>query len=463
MSSCIIYAPPYFSESEYASFLNWSNTPEPWSVTAEDYLAAVPEDRYAHAPSRAARPVTDEPGRWRDVLFESGDVVEIRCVPARAVADFRHPLQFMWWKTAMRHDLYPWVFSDEIEVAVNTLAGMNTGVATWWGIPQRKEKIRTDVTLLSGVPLNVYAAPNPRIDKRCSKNGGVLLARNLFADIDNITVEDALVRLALTGLPMPTMIVVSGKGVHFYWRLDVPITDLSLWTHLQKRLIHLLASDKAVHDPARVMRLPGFTNVNKDAPCYIHEADPGRRYAFADIERHLPTLLAESPNPKRLTRRHLSVTGEAVPVPHDADRDVLLRRATAYAERFEPAQDGERNSKLFARTCNLVEKFALTPDEALDLGRKTNAESGDPLDDGEVVEVVGKAVTHVEKKGRPIGTLPHKVVRVHQYEADTAEVVTLDSWREQMRLSRLDSLAQPGVYLDSSTTGAGKSSPTWRR
>lgn len=362
-------------------------------------------------------------------------------------------------KTAFTNRLPRWEFAEDIEFAVSKLFELNTGVATWWGVPQPTAKGWTGLTVVPGVALNVYASTNPRIAKGCSKNGDVLLARCLFADLDNITVEAALVRLALTGLPMPTMIVVSGNGVHLYWRLDVPITDLAFWTALQKRIISLLGSDEAVHDPARVMRIPGFTNVNKKAPCYIHAADAGRRYPLADIERHLPTLpaTAKSPYPKPPTRRHLSIAGEAVLTPPDADRDVLLRRATAYAERFEPAGDGVRNAKLFARTCNLVEKFALTPTQALVLGRKINDVSDTPLGDGEVVEVVGKSVAHVAKNGKSKGTLSHKVVRVYRYEADIAEVIPLESWRAQMRQARLDSLGAPGVYLDASTTGAGKS------
>jgi hypothetical protein len=73
------------------------------------------------------------------------------------------------------------------------------------------------------------------------------------------------------------MIVVSGHGVHLYWRLLEPITNLGRWTAIQKRLIEMFGADKAIHDPARMMRLPGFMNVNGDpSRCYIHDADPGR-------------------------------------------------------------------------------------------------------------------------------------------------------------------------------------------
>ncbi len=449
MSTTIIYAPPQLSERDFGSFRDTANLPEPWSLTVEDFL-----DNCEPVPPL---PATVEPGHWRDVLFEPGDVIEIRCLPPRAVADAKKPLRFMWARTAYRHRSPRWVISDQIESVVNKLAEMNKAAATWWGEGQRSTKSWRNVQVVAGLPLNVYASSNPRTAKGCSKSGGVLLARCLFADLEKMTVETALAKLALAKLPKPTMIVVSGHGVHFYWRLTEPITDLALWTVFQKRLIGLLGSDKAVHDPARVMRIPGFTNVNKNAPCYIHEADPGRRYDLADIERHLPPLptAPKLPEPK-LPTRQLSVAGEGVTAIPDADRAGLLRRATAYADRFEPAGNGERNSKLFARTCNLVEKFGVTPDEALSLGKKVNAESDDPLDDGEVEEVVGNAVAHIDEKGGPKGTLPHKHVRVEAYREPEGPVVSLDAWREQMRQARIDSLKQPGVYLDASTTGAGK-------
>ena len=66
-----------------------------------------------------------------------------------------------------------------------------------------------------GIPLNIYAGVNPRKSIGGSKDGDVLLARNLWIDIDHISVDDALERLRLTGFPRPTMIVDSGHGVHF--------------------------------------------------------------------------------------------------------------------------------------------------------------------------------------------------------------------------------------------------------
>jgi P4 family phage/plasmid primase-like protien len=44
--------------------------------------------------------------------------------------------------------------------------------------------------------------------------------RVLWADIDNVTVEEALGRVAKAALPIPSIVVNSGSGVHLYWLLD---------------------------------------------------------------------------------------------------------------------------------------------------------------------------------------------------------------------------------------------------
>ena len=51
-----------------------------------------------------------------------------------------------------------------------------------------------------------------------------------------------------------------------------------------------------------------------------------------------------------------------------------LRRAEAYADRFEPVEEN-RNSTAFGRTCALVEKFDLDAEDALPLIEKVNDEA----------------------------------------------------------------------------------------
>ena len=52
---------------------------------------------------------------------------------------------------------------------------------------------------------------------------------------------------------------------------------------------------------------------------------------------------------------------------------------------------------------------------------------------------------------------PPAVVEVEPYVEPPSGFVQLDAWREQMEVSRLDSVSHPGLYFDGSPTGSGKS------
>jgi hypothetical protein len=85
----------------------------------------------------------------------------------------------------------------------------------------------------------------------------------VFVDWDGVNLDECNDRIDRAGLPTPTAMVFSGGGHHAYWRLSEPITDLRRWTAIQKGLIAALHSDKAIHDPPRIMRLPGYFNTKR--------------------------------------------------------------------------------------------------------------------------------------------------------------------------------------------------------
>ena len=129
---------------------------------------------------------------------------------------------------------------------------------------------------------NIYAGANPRQAEGISGDEGVLLARCLFADFDDILPGDGcgpsefvLMRIEEANLPNPTLVISSGHGVHTYWRLSEPVEDLDKWKQLQERLICALGSDKSIKNPERIMRLPGFLNVKKEpyTECFIVYTD----------------------------------------------------------------------------------------------------------------------------------------------------------------------------------------------
>jgi hypothetical protein len=123
---------------------------------------------------------------------------------------------------------------------------------------------------------NIYIGVNPRKERGKSGDKEVLLARCLFADFDGLAgdaaamISEVMKRIEGAKLPDPTMLIFSGHGLHCYWRLVEPIPDLAAWTLYQKGLIRVLNSDKAIHNPERIMRVPGFTNWKAEpVDCYI--------------------------------------------------------------------------------------------------------------------------------------------------------------------------------------------------
>jgi Protein of unknown function (DUF3631) len=181
-----------------------------------------------------------------------------------------------------------------------------------------------------------------------SANGGrgtdrdVVAIPGLWADIDErpADVIDALNALECP----PSVLVESGHGVHAWWLLD------ELWTFaddddrveartLLRRLHAFLRTHvwkvDAVHDLARVLRVPGTLNYKQSppAPVVLHENGQPRRYAFSDLDDWLPP---GEPAP---------LPGDHKPPPAaDIGGDELDRLAASYA-----AGD-ERFAKTWARS-----------------------------------------------------------------------------------------------------------------
>lgn len=215
---------------------------------------------------------------------------------------------------------------------------------------------------------NIYVGANPRTAKGGTKTADVSCARCLFVDFDNMSVQDVTELLASLVFPKPTLILNSGHGVHAYFRLTEPITDLSEWTQYQKRLIATLNSDKSIHDPPRIMRLPSFTNHKQPvAQSKVIYGVPDRRHLLADIEENLVSLEPEpAQQPAQNTQTNtLSKIG----------------RATLAAAKWPPASQGERDNEAFRHAAYLVKDFELSEAEAWPIMVKWNMSNNPPIDE----------------------------------------------------------------------------------
>jgi putative DNA primase/helicase len=139
---------------------------------------------------------------------------------------------------------------------------------------------------LNAAGKQIYFGANPRDDIGGSKAKDVRIARCLFADFDNgATYEDAMRRIKIAGLPLPTVVLKTGGGIHCWWLLTEPVHDLGAWKSRMKEIIASLGSDKTVHDSPRVMRLPGFVNHKYEHKpvAEIIEIDCSRAYGWDEM------------------------------------------------------------------------------------------------------------------------------------------------------------------------------------
>jgi len=240
---------------------------------------------------------------------------------------------------------------------------------------------------------NVHFGPNPR-RRRGGKAADVLLARCLFVDIERIGADDAAQRIAHACVPEPTAVVVSGGGVHAYWRLVEPMVDLDAWRLRQKALIAAVGSDPSVHDAPRVMRLPGTLNHKYCPPreCEVFECQPELRYPieeFPEFEEAAPptpaTPLAANSHavPTRIVSNWSGSTAD------------LERRAAAYLDSMPPAISGSGgHNATYAAATALVHGFALDFGVAFALLRdRFNPRCQPPWTDKELLHKVSDAVT----------------------------------------------------------------------
>lgn len=377
-------------------------------------------------------PVLDQPQVWADVLFEPSDILEVRCIPPKSLIAMNHPRRFMWRLFWRMHGPYPWVHVRNIQTVIDDLRVVNAeGGVTCWGLYDERAKTWDDVVEIPNVQMNVFCSSNPRValGKSAAK-----LARSLFADMENITVDKAQAVIETANLPGPTVLVNSGHGVHAYWRLAELMVDLAAWTAIQKRLISVLHSDEAIHDPGRLLRLPGFTNVNGEPKlAHLVEAYPERRYAVDVFDAALPVLPTYKPQVSDGNATTISL-GNTI-------RPHVVKRALAYQENFAPAGCGQRNSRLFELGAAVVEKFDLNLDELTAVAAKYNSRFAELVGDGEVAQVVENAWKHIQKHGKPRGTalLPNLGP---YFEPDEGPLRTLEDWQDEMQQARVDSLAR---------------------
>ncbi len=222
------------------------------------------------------------------------------------------------------------IFDADDVIEFRTLKPVTKNWETTGGLSSMVEKLQK----LNAQGAQCYFGANPRKQAGESKEAGVALARCLFVDFDGgVTSEEAWSRIKAAGLPMPTVTVATGGGVHCWWRLDQPLTEPKLWSVLQKSLAESLEADVAgTSGWPRIMRLPGFVNTK-------YEHKPVAELVDVDASR-VYSLDKLKPKTKAMG---------------DSTR--------AFIDRGEVATGRGRRESMFAAACDLRDR-GWSPDEA---------------------------------------------------------------------------------------------------
>lgn len=194
---------------------------------------------------------------------------------------------------------------------------------------------------------DVYAGINPRI-REGGREEDVALARCLFADWDDVDPAQAQSLISSKKLPQPNLIVHSGHGIHGYWKLIDPVTDMAAWRRAMERLIVKAGSDAKIKDPPRIMRVPGLLNLpdarkGEDTPVPV-----------TIISANVESLyhLEEIAGPDEGRRPQLPAPTSVLPA-NPRDRYARLSRATMQFI-INGAPDGERQTNCYNAACDMA-------------------------------------------------------------------------------------------------------------
>lgn len=140
----------------------------------------------------------------------------------------------------------------------------------WWKVGERPDPPNTEEDIYFGV--------HPTDKRKDSKSRALIqdiqAINCLYSDFDlkDYQEDKGLIAAHIRELnPPPSVIIDSGGGYHCYWLLKEPFlitSDLTqqIASDLQRSWVAYVKGDLAVHDLARIMRVPGTSNYKYDPP-----------------------------------------------------------------------------------------------------------------------------------------------------------------------------------------------------
>lgn len=317
--------------------------------------------------------------------------------------------------------LWSVIFTPQDLIEVRAFSGESGPRKRWFGTIAELSQ-RQEIAVANSAGFDLYQGVNPRSEKGKGKNADITIFRTLCLDLDPgtyagpVELDEGLMLLAQSGLPDPNVIVHSGSGLQVFWALSLPI-EAEQWRMAQKAIIGRFPSDKefthadkCIHDPARVMRMPGTVNHKN-----------GR---LAEVLLSVPVSERVSPVSAFLAPRPLP------PAPAAPSSPDAMARCRLYVSKIPPTTKGNRNQEAFKIACIAVSDFDLVAADAMVILREWNNLCNPPLPDVELIKLWKSATisAHGTKgaKNRPLRTAPAVGGHGDPAPAPTQDMTVLD-------------------------------------
>ncbi|PSB49226.1 DNA primase [Cyanosarcina cf. burmensis CCALA 770] len=159
------------------------------------------------------------------------------------------------------------------------------------------------------------------------KDEDVKSCRAIFCEFDDRPIEDQINFWQDLGLPEPSMQIATRKSVHSYWVFNEPIS-VEQWRELQAALLTYTASDPALKNPSRVMRLAGAYHIKPGCDplrCdIIHSSD--KRYSYEELRAAIPIPV----QPQSLANKSKRYKDISIPVPASVPLEACLAKESRH-------------------------------------------------------------------------------------------------------------------------------------
>ena len=196
---------------------------------------------------------------------------------------------------------------------------------------------------------NIYFGVCPRAKRGDADDHSIETIRCVWCDIDRVSADEAHKRWSEAGIPLPSIVVSSGSGVHGYWLLQRDLTSQAERSEFVAMLQNFYRSFGGDHvqNLSRILRPPGTVNY-KDArngrppvTCSLCMCDAGMRYPLDAFTLWMPKDGRETPP-------------DAAPRPRTGiDPSAIHTEATTLISRLDrPCRDRSRRD--FAVVCDLL-------------------------------------------------------------------------------------------------------------